>query len=532
MAFQETTSTLSKLLMSDYKILDCTLRDGGYYTNWDFDDRLVKEYYTAMESLPIDYVEIGYRSVPLNSYLGKFFYCPEYVMEEAKKYMPSKKLAILLNEKDVGIKDLNYLLDPCKKYIDLVRVAVDPSNFKRAIELAKVIKEAGFEVAFNVMYMSSWNDHKDFLKELPMVNDLVNYFYMVDSFGGVLPAQVREITNMLKNNLSVPFGFHGHNNLELGLINSLTAIEAGCSIIDSTITGMGRGAGNLKTELLLTYLSSEENKYKFSFTELSKIVSSFEELQKHYEWGTNLPYMISGANSLPQKEVMSWISKRRYSISGIVNALQNRKDKISDNLEVPDFIPTQTFEKTILIGGGNSALSHFEAIRKVLENNNEFSSACVIHASTRYAQEYHQIGIPQYYCLIGNEGHRLKNAFDNLALFNHKCVLPPFPRDMGTFIPEDIKSHTVQLREVTFTDSYVDSPLTIALQTALEIKSKEIILVGFDGYDVNINRTQVELSQENQHVLNQALKVFDNIKFWTPTKYNNIPQHSVYSLLK
>ncbi|WP_240491749.1 hypothetical protein [Flavivirga aquatica] len=65
-----------------FKILDCTLRDGGYYTNWDFDKQLLIKYSRAMEELPIDYVEIGYRSITLEGYLGKCFYCPEYVMKE------------------------------------------------------------------------------------------------------------------------------------------------------------------------------------------------------------------------------------------------------------------------------------------------------------------------------------------------------------------------------------------------------------------------------------------------------------------
>lgn len=65
--------------MNKPTILDCTLRDGGYYTNWDFENALVEEYANAMENLPIDYVEVGYRSIPLKGYLGQYFYCPEYV---------------------------------------------------------------------------------------------------------------------------------------------------------------------------------------------------------------------------------------------------------------------------------------------------------------------------------------------------------------------------------------------------------------------------------------------------------------------
>ena len=56
------------------KILDCTLRDGGYYTNWDFDKQQVDQYLEACNDLPIDYIEIGYRSPVLKDYHGKYFY--------------------------------------------------------------------------------------------------------------------------------------------------------------------------------------------------------------------------------------------------------------------------------------------------------------------------------------------------------------------------------------------------------------------------------------------------------------------------
>ena len=66
------------------KILDCTLRDGGYYTNWDFDKNLVDTYIKACNDLPIDYLEVGYRSIPLKGYYGEYFYLPVYVMQRQK----------------------------------------------------------------------------------------------------------------------------------------------------------------------------------------------------------------------------------------------------------------------------------------------------------------------------------------------------------------------------------------------------------------------------------------------------------------
>ncbi len=225
------------------KILDCTLRDGGYYTSWDFDQNLVNTYFESLNNLPVDYLEIGYRSLPMQEYLGEYFYLPIHVIEKIK-LQSNKKLVIILNEKDVTAAQLPQLLAPLVGLITMVRLAIDPKNLKRALLLAESVKKMGFEVGFNVMYMSTWAEEKGFIEELKMVDGIADYFYMVDSFGGVYPNDVINTIQIVREKTNVPLGFHGHNNMELGLINTLTALEHGVEIVDSTITGMVRGAGN------------------------------------------------------------------------------------------------------------------------------------------------------------------------------------------------------------------------------------------------------------------------------------------------
>jgi 4-hydroxy 2-oxovalerate aldolase len=278
----------------------------------------------------------------------------------------------------------------------MVRLAIDPKSFERAILLAEEVKKMGFEIGFNVMYMSKWKYQADFLRSIGKVDGLADYFYMVDSYGGVFPADVRETYDLVRSESNVKIGFHGHNNMEMALINSLTAMECGAEMIDATVTGMGRGAGNLKTELLLTALNQRDG-LDVNFNALSEVVDSFEELQKEYAWGTNLPYMVSGANSLPQKDVMEWVSKRYFSFNSIIRALQNQKDGKKDNQELKTFAPTKTFKKAIVIGGGKSSLQHIEGIKEFIGRQN--GEICIIHASSKNAAYYEDIrDIEQYFC--------------------------------------------------------------------------------------------------------------------------------------
>jgi 4-hydroxy 2-oxovalerate aldolase len=509
------------------KILDCTLRDGGYYTNWDFEKSLVDLYFKSTNNLPIDYLEVGYRSIPMKGYLGKYFYCPVYELENLKK-LSNKKLVIILNEKDIRIENLQDLLGPVKGLIDMVRIAIDPEHLGRALILAEGIKNMDFEVGFNVMYMSKWSQYGNFINELKNVDGIADYLYMVDSYGGVYPSDVINTINLVRSNTSCKLGFHGHNNLELALVNTLTAIDHGVEIVDATILGMGRGAGNLKTELLLTALNTKQG-LEVDFNALGTIVNGFDGLLAKYQWGTNLPYMISGSNSLPQKDVMDWVTTRFYSFNSIIRALQNQKAKVQDNERLPELIVESTSEEVLIIGGGKSAEEHAEGINEFIKRKPELT---VIHASSKNAFSYKGLTNKQVFCLVGSEGYRLEKVFDDLGDFEGLCVLPPFPRKMGTYIPTAVRDKSFELSSVEFTDKYQDSHTALALQTAIQLRAKTIYTVGYDGYqDVNVTSKELDLTQENEFLFQKFNENINSITSLSTSSYKKLKYNSLYSFI-
>lgn len=506
-------------------ILDCTLRDGGYYTNWDFDDKLVDIYLNSLNSLPIEYIEVGYRSKTIEGYLGKYFYCPTGIIKHLKS-KTNKKLAIILNEKDVREEDLEELLSPILDQVTMVRMAIDPKNFSRAIKLASKVKKMGFEVAFNVMYMSTWKEEKEFIEMLPQVEGVADYFYMVDSFGGVYPDDIRETIALVRSKTKVKLGFHGHNNLEMALANTLVAIEEDIDIVDATITGMGRGAGNLKTELLLTALQAKR-KIDFDYNELSKVVDVFSELQKTYQWGTNLPYMVSGANSLPQKQVMEWVGKRFYSFNSIIRALNNQSQGKEDNVLLPKLrVTNHKYSRALLVGGGPSAVQHSDALEQFLKQN---ADILVVHASSRNALSFINIPNDQFFCLAGNEGHRLEKVFGDREI-KGKVILPPYPRIMGTYIPDAVYENACELEKICFTSRYQGSCTAIAIQTIIDLGISDVFIIGYDGYSGVINKKEQELFLENEYLFTKVNEHL-NLVAVTETNYNTPVKKSVYSLL-
>ena len=510
------------------KILDCTLRDGGYYTNWDFNSETVDAYIQAMNVLPIDYLELGYRNNPTKEYMGKFGYCPVSVLKHVRENC-TKKLDVMLNEKSTKPEDLDALLKPIVGLVDMVRIAIDPKNFDRAVVLAKAVKAMGFEVGFNVMYMSKWQtEYPEFLNKLSVLDSFADLFCMVDSFGGVTPENVSNIVKVVRENTKCPIGFHGHNNLQLGLINTITAMKLGVDYVDATILGMGRGAGNLNMELLLTYLNAHEG-LQVDFNVLGDVITAFTPLMEQYQWGTTLPYMLAGANRIPQKEVMDWVTNRVYSFNSIVRALDNRKNNTKDNAQFPQLNVEKKFDNVVIIGGGKNAIEHKNAIKEFIAQEQNIA---VVFATARNAKAYLDIKAPVYYVLVGSESRRL-TANVGAGKFNGTCVLPPYPRIMGTEVPAYAEAHTVELASVEFTDQFKDSVTAIALQLAMNLTDGEIFVLGYDGYPGNVlSEKEVSLTFENKTIF-EAFKNAkgEQLKSLTLSLYKDLNIVSVYQYI-
>lgn len=504
------------------RLLDCTLRDGGYYTDWDFDQELVKAYFKAMESLPIEYVEIGYRSLQQEGYFGKYFFCSKSVLEEARSLMPSKKIAVMINTKEFETEDVSRVLSGLNDQVDLVRMAISPDNIPLALRAAKGIRDLGFSVAGNIMYLSKWYKEPESIISQLTSAELFDFIYLVDSYGSMMPDQVADVCQIVTKEASIPVGFHGHNNLELALANSLAAHQNGAEIIDSTIWGMGRGAGNLRTEVLLTYLQSAGNE-DIRLDTLAQVIPYFDRLMEKYRWGTNLPYIISGAFSLPQKEVMDMFSTRRYSITTIVNQLQS---ETQESPSLSEFQPRKMHRSCLIIGGGQSVQDHLIQIKRWASIQQDL---LIIHSSARYAKEFVKVKTDQVYCMSGDEIYRLERTFEKLESVPFPCIYPPTPKSIRKDLPKSILDRSFKLGNSGDTKIETDNPLSIALMVADAEHIEEVELVGFDGYDETTKSSEMVLMNENQSILDHFIAKGFSIRALTQSSYENIQQSSIYA---
>jgi 3-deoxy-manno-octulosonate cytidylyltransferase (CMP-KDO synthetase) len=270
--------------MKNYKILDCTLRDGGYYTDWKFDSSLVRELVKALDNNCVDIIELGYKS-PIKG--GPYRKCNDGFINSIIDFKVKAELAFMIDVKDYIIdKKVNksLLLDIIKpsSTFTICRVAAKIDELPYIEEIVNILKELNYKVICNLMGTSLLKD-KDFSLFSKICNKLdLEAVYIADSYGALFPEDIRNIFS------SHPIsGIHTHDNMGLAFANCLEAINLGADYIDGTITGMGRGVGNVRTEQLLL------NRGGINY-DLLNIVDKFNVLKNKFGWGTNPLYHRAG----------------------------------------------------------------------------------------------------------------------------------------------------------------------------------------------------------------------------------------------
>ncbi|MCB1069659.1 MAG: nucleoid-structuring protein H-NS [Verrucomicrobia bacterium] len=294
----------------ELKVLDCTIRDGGLVNDSNFTDDQVKAVYAACVESGVDYMEIGYmnstEAFPTDQY-GPWRHCEESALRrvvgdhDAEK--TGLKLAVMI---DAGGKSdwQTALLPKADSVISLVRVACYANQISEAVEMLQHADELGYETSLNIMAISTVKE-VEIDQVLKIARDTpADVVVVVDSNGALYREQVDHLVRKYMKALQgtgKDVGMHAHNNLQLAFANTLEAIILGCNRVDSTMMGLGRGAGNCNTEYLLSFLRNPKFKLR---PVLECIQNTILPLRQELDWGPSIPYMITGQlNAHPRSAI-------------------------------------------------------------------------------------------------------------------------------------------------------------------------------------------------------------------------------------
>ncbi|WP_370792812.1 aldolase catalytic domain-containing protein [Blautia sp.] len=287
-------------MMSKIQVLDCTLRDGGYCNNCRFGFDNERKIVHGLVEANIDIIECGFlmNTVEYDKDVTKFT-----SLDEVSKIIPQNKEGktfVMLT--DYG----KYRPEDLPEYdgtsVDGLRVAFHKKDRVAALEECKAIKSKGYKVFVQAMVSLSYTD-EEFLDLIHRVNELEPYaFYIVDSFGMMRRKDLTRLFYLVEHNLNenIKIGFHSHNNMQLAYSNAQSLVDLHSDrelIIDASVYGMGRGAGNLNTELFVQYLNDNAD----SNYDIKPLLSIIDEIlnefyQRNY-WGYSLPNYLSAAHN-------------------------------------------------------------------------------------------------------------------------------------------------------------------------------------------------------------------------------------------
>ena len=265
--------------MSDFKLLDCTIRDGGYVNDWHFTNEQIKNCYIACSNSDVEYMEIGFKNYKTSSNLEKFgktYFCEEEFINEIIGNINGCKIAVMVT---INAFDINDFVPKKESKIDLVRVLMayhgskngndeilDHQQLCDGIKQVKLLIDLGYEISFNIGRIDKMSKEQLYIvcKELSKTN--IKYFTIADTYGSVdldyiefvIPYIKNLFHNEFKNDIKI--GFHAHDNCSDASVKAIHAIKFGATMIDGCSLGFGRGSGNAKMELLMMNLNKNYGK--------------------------------------------------------------------------------------------------------------------------------------------------------------------------------------------------------------------------------------------------------------------------------
>lgn len=281
----------------DIKVLDATIRDGGLVNDFYFKDEFIKGLYLANVKAGVDYMEFGYRAdreMFNEDKFGKWkFSTDDQIREIVGDNDTDLKISIMA---DVG--RCNYkqdIHDRSDSPVDLIRVATYVNTMPAAIDMIEDANRKGYETTCNIMAISN-SKESDIAMALEMLGkSCVDGIFVVDSFGSLVPEQIRKISEQymeIGEKYGKYIGIHAHNNQQLAFANTIEACTQGVSYLDATMSGMGRGAGNCAMELLLGFLKNPKYHLFPVIQFVEKYVVPLQE--EGMEWGFAIPYLLTG----------------------------------------------------------------------------------------------------------------------------------------------------------------------------------------------------------------------------------------------
>ncbi len=501
--------------MGEIKLLDCTLRDGGYVNDWEFGHNNLVSIFERMVGAGVDIIEIGFlderRLFDMNRSIMPDSSCVEKIYGDL-----DRKQAMVVGMIDYGTCGIEHI-EPCEdSYLDGIRVIFKKHIRWQAIDFCRQLKELGYKVFVQLVSITSYDDD-ELMDLIDLANELEPYAVsMVDTYGLLhqnnLMHYYTKLNQYLKSNIGL--GYHSHNNFQMAYANCIEMLSHETKrmvLVDGTIYGMGKSAGNAPIELLAMHLNEHYGKHYDISQILEAVDANVMPIYKMTPWGYNMFFFLAASNDCHPNYVSYLMNKRTLSVKSIneiLSKLEGEKQLMYDqklieelyldyqNIEVKDQQDVDALNRefrghhVLLLGPGLNVQRQFDRIE-------------------RYVKEKHPIIVSINF--ISGELNS-----DYVFLSNSKRYV-----QLATALSQNPELKVIATSNVTKTDGrfdytlqysslldmdadIIDNSFIMLLKVMKKIGVDHVALGGFDGYTGDKRQNYINGYEEYSFSKSQA----------------------------
>lgn len=479
-------------------LLDCTLRDGGYLNDWEFGHDNIVNIFERLVSANVDIIEIGFLNESREYDVNRTIF-PDAESVNRTYAGLAKHDSMIVGMIDYGTCGIEKVIPASDSVMDGIRVIFKKEKKDKAIAFCKQIKELGYKVFAQAVSITSYDD-AELMELIRLVNDLEPYaFSLVDTYGLLHKNQLMHYFDFVNEHMktSIGLGYHSHNNFQLAYANCIEVMELPLLerdiVIDGTLYGMGKSAGNAPLELLASYLNDNLGKHYHCSQLLEAIDVTMLDLYKQIPWGYSFKFFLSASKDCHPNYVTYLMDKKKLSMKSINEILdklewskrlsydQEYVEKLYVEYQKEECDDTKDKEKlrewlcgreVLVFGPGNHIVEQSGKIETYLAKmgSDQIAKIGINFVPAQFPIDAVFISNAKRYVSLSTKLSQSKEKLLTLATSN-------VTRSAGTF--DCVFNYSALLDEQAL---IVDNPMIMLLKLLKEAGVAGVSLAGFDGY--------------------------------------------------
>ena len=486
--------------MGEIKLLDCTLRDGGYVNDWKFGHNNMVSIFERLVDANVDYIEIGFlderRPFDINRSIMPDTDCVQKIFGNL-----DRKNSLIVGMIDYGTCSLAHI-KPCEEsYLDAIRVIFKKHLRNEAMSFCAELKKLGYKVFAQLVSVTSYTDD-EMMDLIRLANEVKPYAVsMVDTYGLMHQNNLKHYFDLLDQYLlpEIGLGYHAHNNFQMGYANCITMMSQVTDrllLVDGTIYGMGKSAGNAPIELIAMYMNSNLGKNYDISQFLEAIDANITSFYTPATWGYNMFFYLAASNDCHPTYVSDLMKKKTLSVKQInelLGRLQGDKKLLYDKKymeqlyleyqenDIDDTLAVQALKelfgsrKLLLLGTGDSVTEQEELLKNFINENNPIVIS-MNYIPDNISPDMIFLSNSKKYVQIASKLSRHQGEYKIIATSN-------VTKTSGEF------DYTVRYKDVLDTEENAipDAAFAVLLKTMEKVGVKEVYLGGIDGFNETHN---------------------------------------------